>query len=242
MRRADLLIGLFWGVVWLGCGGGHGKALDAGEADAPVGAETSCFDGIDNNGDGLVDCADPTCASAAACVAAAPAGWTGHAVLYDGATAGAPTCAAPFATDLMPGRAGLSAAVAVCSACTCGPSNGGACPAAGGAKIVSAPMFARIGIGCAGGPAATVGCTGTVCQPRPAPPFAAGLCVHQAGDVACPAGPFTDRHVFFAGVNDTRGCTACACGPAAGGACAASGGGPVGQVTGTAATTFCCLP
>ncbi len=26
-------------------------------------AESDCLDGIDNNGDGLVDCADPTCSA-----------------------------------------------------------------------------------------------------------------------------------------------------------------------------------
>jgi hypothetical protein len=235
MRRA-------WVIAWLfglGCGSASHREPDA----AAAGPESSCFDGVDNNGDGLADCADPTCASVAACVAAAPAGWTGYAALYDGLAAGAPSCAAPLPTMLAPGNAGLTAAVAVCTPCACGPSNGVACAAGGGTAIVSAPAFARVGIGCASQAATAAGCTGTVCQPRPGAPFAAGMCVHQAGDLPCPSGtPFTDRHVFFAGVDDTRGCAACACGPPSGGSCAASGGGSVGQAIGKTATTYCCAP
>ena len=36
--------------------------------------ESDCLDGKDNNGDGLADCADPTCAAVVACVPDAPAG------------------------------------------------------------------------------------------------------------------------------------------------------------------------
>jgi len=225
-------------MVWLGCGGHHGGA----DASAP-GAETSCFDGIDNNGDGLVDCADPTCASVAACVALVPSGWLGYAALYDGVPTGVPSCAAPFAVTVTPGSAGLSAAPATCAPCTCGPPNGGACAAGGGTATVSPPTFARIGLGCKDQASPAAGCTGTVCQPRPSAPFGAGICVLQPGDVPCPSGtPFTDRHVFFVGVDDTRGCTACACGPPSGGSCAPSGGAAAGQVVGKTATTFCCAP
>jgi hypothetical protein len=224
-------------VAWLGCGGGSHREADA---MAP-GPETSCYDGVDNNGDGLVDCADPTCASIAACIAAAPAGWTGYAALYDGPTAGAPSCAAPLSTMLAPGNAELTAAPATCTPCTCGPSNGVACAAGGGAAVISAPAFARLGIGCASQTTVAGGCTADVCQPRPIAPFATGLCIRQAGDQPCPGGtPYTDRHVFFAGVDDTRGCTACACGAPSGGSCAPVGGASIGQAIGKTATTFCC--
>ncbi|MDB5937630.1 MAG: uncharacterized protein JWQ01_4974 [Massilia sp.] len=36
--------------------------------------ETDCLDGLDNNGDGLADCADPTCTAQVECVPGAPAG------------------------------------------------------------------------------------------------------------------------------------------------------------------------
>jgi len=225
-------------VVWLGCGGPHGTA----DATAP-GAETSCFDGFDNNGDGLVDCADPMCASVAACVAKVPSGWVGYTVLYDGAPTSVPSCAAPFVVTVTPGSAGLSGAPATCAPCTCGPSNGSACAPGGGTATVGAPAFARIGLGCKDQALPAAGCTGTVCQPRPSAPFGAGICVLQPADVPCPSGtPFTDRHVFFAGIDDTRGCAACTCGPPSGGSCAPAGGAPVGQVVGKTATTFCCVP
>jgi len=38
------------------------------ESEIPGG----CSDGIDNNGDGLADCADPTCRADSSCAAAAP--------------------------------------------------------------------------------------------------------------------------------------------------------------------------
>ncbi|MCX8073782.1 MAG: hypothetical protein N3C12_15245 [Candidatus Binatia bacterium] len=40
----------------------------------------ACSDGFDNDGDGLVDCADPSCATSTRCAAPVPVGqgpWTG---------------------------------------------------------------------------------------------------------------------------------------------------------------------
>src|ERR1700759_428939 len=134
-------------VVWFGCGS------PPHQTDAAAASAERCFDGIDNNGDGLVDCADPSCASVAGCVAAVPWGWTGHTALYDGAIAGAPSCAAPFATAVMPGNAELTAAPSSCAACVCCAPNGVSCPTAGGAATASAPAFARVRIGCEPAPA-----------------------------------------------------------------------------------------
>jgi hypothetical protein len=60
-----------------------------------------------------------------------------------------------------------------------------------------------------------------LCLPT-APGFKA--CVFQPGELNCPTdivNPYTERHVFFEGLMDTRGCTACACDPPAGGVCSA---------------------
>jgi hypothetical protein len=46
------------------------SACGAGGSERP--AESSCLNGIDDNGDGLEDCRDPTCEPVAECVAAAP--------------------------------------------------------------------------------------------------------------------------------------------------------------------------
>jgi hypothetical protein len=42
-------------------------------------------------------------------------------------------------------------------------------------------------------------------------PFDEQLCVYQRGDLACPAGPYRNKSVYFTGVDDTRSCTACDC-------------------------------
>jgi hypothetical protein len=61
-----------------------------------------------------------------------------------------------------------------------------------------------------------------VCAPAPEAAFGHGLCIAQAGDVACPATGYTKRVRFFAGDNDTRGCSACTCGTVNGATCAGS--------------------
>jgi hypothetical protein len=152
--RVASVLGVMAGLgLGAACNDGTTRSINAPLPDAPRPSDATtadgenCFDGIDNNGNGLIDCADPSCAGIAMCAAAVPAGWMGHAALYDGAT--------------MP----------------------------------------------------TFGC----------------------------AAPYSERHVFFAGVADTRNCSACDCGPPSGGMCAPSGGASIGAVVGVAATTFCCM-
>jgi hypothetical protein len=213
--------------------------------DAAAVAETNCFDGVDNNGDGKADCADPSCAAVAVCVDAVPAGWTGFASIYDGVASGAPSCAAPFAMGAAPGNDGLTADPATCTACTCGVASNNICPAGGGAATVPPFAWADLGVACtSSATTAAVGCTGTqVCQPRAAAHFESGLCVEQTGEVVCPAGSaFTARHVFYASVDDGRACAACTCGAAVGGACASGGGAASGSAAGAIPTTFCCVP
>jgi hypothetical protein len=66
------------------------------------------------------------------------------------------------------------------------------------------------------------GCdTGFVCTPQPGAPFAASVCVAQAGDVPCEGG-YTARRVFYGGTLDTRDCSPCTCGDVAGATCSAS--------------------
>jgi hypothetical protein len=57
------------------------------------------------------------------------------------------------------------------------------------------------------------GCpSGQLCAPQPAAPFGAKLCIAQAGDLACPAGSYSQKHTAFAGADDSRGCSGCTCG------------------------------
>lgn len=121
-------------------------------------------------------------------------------------------------------------------------------------------------------------------------------CIAAPADVDCPASsPYTEKHLFYGGIDDTRGCMPCTCGAPAGsicacsisifsdaacsvplpldvgvtslapschdvpagsalgsksagpstyapGACAPSGGEPMGTAVPTGPATFCCLP
>lgn len=89
---------------WAGCG--------TGTTSADLPPEASCFNGIDDNGDGLVDCGDPSCLPGAECVAAADGFELGTRV------EAAEACPADFPdADLVVGQ-GLQASAA-CGACGC---------------------------------------------------------------------------------------------------------------------------
>lgn len=67
-----------------GAGGTAGTAGQAGTGGTGgSGTVEDCLDGIDNNGDGLVDCADPQCTPGYKCVAAAPPQWESYFWLND---------------------------------------------------------------------------------------------------------------------------------------------------------------
>jgi hypothetical protein len=99
---------------------------------------------------------------------------------------------------------------------------GGMCPPTGGVATVPPLTWAIIGKAC-GDPAVGGGCgAGKACLPKPASPFVSGLCIYKLGDQECPATDFTDKHVFYGGADDTRGCADCSCGAPAGSTCSAS--------------------
>src|SRR6185437_3705118 len=61
-----------------------------------------------------------------------------------------------------------------------------------------------------------------LCVPVAPPGFA--TCIYQMGDNDCPDGaesPYTEKHVFYGGVDDTRACAACSCSPPSGSVCSA---------------------
>lgn len=64
--------------------------------------------------------------------------------------------------------------------------------------------------------------SGSVCAPKPAAPYAAGLCISKAGDQTCPAGSYSTKHTFYGSVSDSRDCVACTCGALTGASCSAS--------------------
>ena len=61
------------------------------------------------------------------------------------------------------------------------------------------------------------GCeSGFVCAPKANHPFEDKLCIVRIGegDVSCPEGPYSQKHVFYRDAQDTRSCTDCDCGSA----------------------------
>jgi hypothetical protein len=71
-------------------------------------------------------------------------------------------------------------------------------------------------------PARTDCPAGNVCLPVPSSPFQASACIEQAGDVACPLTAYTAKYVYYGGVDDTRTCSTCSCGPVLGASCTGS--------------------
>ena len=104
-----------------GGAGGAGGTGGAGSTGSAAGFE-DCTNGIDDNGDGLIDCADPYCATVGyACVGAAPAGWIGPLAFHEGPDGALPACALPYPQAAFQGGSAPQGAPATCEPCTCAP-------------------------------------------------------------------------------------------------------------------------
>lgn len=101
---------------------------DGGDTGTPEAGLEICDDGVDNDLDGKVDCADSECLQQGfACVPDVPAGWTGyfHMTLFD-YDASLPDISCHDGSSASRYFSGPADA-ALCSACTCGPLTGAAC-------------------------------------------------------------------------------------------------------------------
>ena len=90
-----------------------------------VPATEDCMNGIDDDGNGLVDCADPACNAGYMCVPTPPSGFTGPGEVYDG-TGPSPPCDSLYTKDYFTGYA-TPQCPATCSPCTCGAPGGVTC-------------------------------------------------------------------------------------------------------------------
>ena len=103
----------------------------SGSSSSGMPGAEDCLDGMDNNGDGLVDCADPQCVPGYQCVDAPPPGGFKE-YLYVTQTqlpAGPPAACPP---DLQQTSEFINPeGPPQCTACTCGPMQGGSCSAPG---------------------------------------------------------------------------------------------------------------
>lgn len=98
---------------------------------------------------------------------------------------------------------------------------GGSCtPSGGGVSSLPEATWSHQAVIC-GLPVQGGGCEeGTqICVRRPPSPFRPTVCVSQAGEHPCPAGPYSEHRVLYGSIDDKRGCTACQCGMAQGQTC-----------------------
>lgn len=135
-----------------------------------------------------------------------PANWTGTCYGPSGWPAGQTCNGSPCNSSVMAPKATVT---------------GGSCPASGGAPNLMPVTWSVLGKACGDAPMGG-GCGAGVCQPKAAAPFEPGLCIYKASDNACPAGAFSQKHVFYEGADDTRACGACSCNTPQGSACDAT--------------------
>lgn len=88
-----------------------------------------CLNGVDDDGDQAVDCADPDCDAGYSCVDAIPTGWGifGYLALAESIPGSEPGCPAEFPDTAYAGSATPIAPSAECSACSCDPPTNGVC-------------------------------------------------------------------------------------------------------------------
>ncbi|HEX8796330.1 MAG TPA: hypothetical protein VF765_35510 [Polyangiaceae bacterium] len=101
-----------------------------------------------------------------------------------------------------------------------GAASGGSCSPQP-SKALPPTSWSAAGRACApASPPAPANCPAqSVCAPRSSSPYLQGLCIMHDGDAACPALGYSVKHVLYAGIDDTRDCTACTCGGVTGSSC-----------------------
>lgn len=114
-----------------GPGGNEGGAAGGGATGGAGGSipTEDCTNGIDDDGDDLIDCEDDACTPAYLCVPNAPTDWLGPVVSFSGATA--PTaCPTDYDSIVYEGVSGLDFDPVTCTACACTAPNTACNPAA----------------------------------------------------------------------------------------------------------------
>jgi hypothetical protein len=126
--------------------------------DSCVPMPEDCTNGIDDNCNGLIDCADPACTGMGyQCAPAFPAGW-GPVALYDSFTANGPTPSTPQCSTGDPAYANLVAIgyyTPVLTTPTCACSGCGSINLSG--ATCSDPVLTTASSGCPGVPGSTCG-------------------------------------------------------------------------------------
>jgi len=100
--------------------GGSEPSLEAqggSQSSAATPEPEQCNNGLDDDGNELIDCADPACMESYRCVPVAPAGWSGPTIMYRGED-DPPLCPSAWHIFQLTGGADFAAPPADC-ACTC---------------------------------------------------------------------------------------------------------------------------
>jgi hypothetical protein len=106
-------------------GGSGGTGGANSSSSGPMGSQEDCLDGIDNDEDGAIDCADSDCIEGFTCEEVLPEGWTRVLVEYG---VGEPPAEVPCASGDIPETLFTNpAGPAECDACECGPLEGTTC-------------------------------------------------------------------------------------------------------------------
>jgi len=80
----------------------------------------NCQNGVDDDGDGLIDCKDTMDCADFTCAPSIPNGWTGYYEIFQGLPAEDPGCSPEYPMDAYAGNFNLNAPPANCNACLCG--------------------------------------------------------------------------------------------------------------------------
>ncbi len=113
-----------------GSPGAKDAAADVARGCTPVGPET-CNNGIDDDCNGLIDCADRGACPAYACAGRVPAGWVGPALLWTGPFPAPQVPSCPTGYQPIDAQEGLTFPNDQCT-CTCSPSGQQCSPTAVG--------------------------------------------------------------------------------------------------------------
>jgi hypothetical protein len=181
---------------------GTADAQHANTIDAIVTVDAQC--------NGNVNCGGPL---------EVPNNWDGTCYGPDGLPASTNTCGTNSGAMCDMGTGACNQAIEVTALAV----TGGTCTASQQTPVIAPVGWDVAGEACGGAPANLTGCNnGLTCMPKPAAPFASGVCIYKDGNNSCPPGQFSQQHLFYTDKTDTRTCTSCACGAPAGASCSAT--------------------
>ena len=113
-----------------GAAGSGGAAGAAGSAGSGGGGNENCTNGVDDDGDTDVDCADSDCVPGHTCAPTVPSGgWAGPVARWQGTPGAEPDClqSGGYPTLQESANDGISAPAPTCQSCQCGPITGSQC-------------------------------------------------------------------------------------------------------------------